>query len=149
MGNSVSLRDRSIRRPHSAAAIGLQPDVAAVSRFTDRLAELTSSDWLSVHAASAHVNLAARVAARSEADAIVRERGFGVHAWNALDDVQTVSQCTYAEAATVVPSNHVLAQLRIARDLAAGAALALLVRAWLNADEFDALYRPFAFLARR
>jgi hypothetical protein len=147
MPNPVSLRDRFTSRRQLPASINEQPDIAAVARFTDRLAEFTSNDWLHVAAGAGH-SVAARSAARAAIDAVVAEQGFGVPAWNAVDDVQTVSQCTYSEAGNVAIPKRIVAELRAARDLAAGAALALLVRTWLTPDQFDVLYQPFAIIVR-
>ena len=149
MPNPFSLRDQSsIARLGLATTADLRPDVAAAARFTDQLAEFTTSDWLSA-SVEAKTDAAARSAARAAVDAIVREKSFGVQAWNALDDVQTVSQCTYPESSNVAMSKHIATKLRSARELAANAALALLVRKWLNADQFDTLYRPFALRIKR
>jgi hypothetical protein len=122
----------------------VQTDPDAVARFTDHLAAFNQDDWFAVAAVAADDDMPSRSTAYAVVEALIAHYGLGVEAWFALDDVQTVAHCSLDDPGSLARSRHAATWLRMARNAANAAALALLVRPLLSAAEFDALYRPFA-----
>ena len=119
-------------------------DHQAVEQFIERLAVFNLDQWLSV-AASAMPNANARTNASATLDHLVAQHGFGVDAWSVADDVETAFHYSVG-AMRCSPPRSAGAPLRVARQTASTAALALLLRPLLGDGQFDSLYRPFASL---
>lgn len=115
-------------------------DHAAVEQFIERLAELDVDEWLSVAKACG-----GRVDAAGPLQAIIAHHGLAMEAWNVADNVETAVHCSLGPRGFA--SSREGGALRLARHAATAAALALMLRAFLAADDFDRLYRPFATLA--
>ena len=115
-------------------------DHAAVEQFIERLAQFGVDEWLSVANACG-----ARVDPEACLQALVAQHALAVEAWNVADDVETAVHCSLGARGFARSRDG--ASLRLARQAAAAAALALLLRPLLTADDFDRLYRPFATLA--
>jgi hypothetical protein len=117
----------------------------AVAEFTERLAGFQLDDWLAV-AAAAERDASARTTARAMLDALIAHNGLGMRAWSVLDDVETISYGTFGQWSGRLMSRRTAAALRLARNAANTAALALLGRPLLCRDDFEVLYQPFGAL---
>ena len=119
-------------------------DQQSVERFIEHLSALTVDDWLSVAAAVAH-DVSSPSGPETAVDRIVEQQGLCVDAWRVADDVETAFH--YGVDSTGVAARRCdRAALRLARQAASVAALAVLARPFLTAKEFESLYRPFARL---
>jgi len=116
----------------------------ATEQFIERLGTLGLVDWLSI-AASATQAAAERAEANEALERIVAQHGLAVDAWNISDDVETAFHYSVG-ANGYIPSPRDCLSLRIAREAAVRAALALSVRPFLAAADFESLYRPLASL---
>ena len=117
----------------------------AVEQFVERLAALGLVDWLSV-ATSVTQTASSRANADAVLDRVVAQHHLAYDAWSIRDDVETAFHCGVGTTGRV-PSPRESLSLSIARQAAARAALALLVRSLLTATDFESLYRPFTSLA--
>ena len=116
-----------------------------VSEFTAWLAGLDLADWLMV-ASAAEQGTRARSTALVLVEALIGHLGLSVQAWSILDDVATVSHHDDGRSFPLTAS-RLRERLRLAREAANAAALALLVRRSLDGADFDVLYHPFSVLA--
>jgi hypothetical protein len=117
----------------------------SVSEFTEWLAGLDLADWLLV-ASAAEQGTRARSTALVLVEALIGHLGLSVQAWSILDDVATVSHHDDSQSFPLTAS-RLTERLRLAREAANAAALALLVRRSLDGEDFDVLYHPFSVLA--
>jgi hypothetical protein len=131
-----------MRNPTENDSVRTEPD--AVARFTERLADLDLDEWLTLSAEPAE-DAATRSTTFAMLEALIGHLRVGVLAWSVADDVETLVHCVLNDAQSLAGRGHV-ARLRLARNAARAAALALLMRPQLRGDDFDVLYRPFARL---
>lgn len=120
-------------------------DHQAVERFIERLAAFSLDEWLSV-AASLTRDASSRAEANAMLDQLVAQHKLGVDAWTIADDVETALQYSIGSMGCA-PSRRDSASLRLARQAANTAALALFVRPLLTTQDFESLYHPFAAVA--
>jgi hypothetical protein len=123
----------------------IHTEPAAAAEFAEHLAELDVEHWL-MAASAAEQDAAARSTPLALVDALVNHLGLRVAAWSVTDDVATCAHYSVDHASHQVATKRVAARLRLARNAANAAALALLVRPLLHPGDFDVLYRPFATL---
>jgi len=121
-------------------------DHAAVEQFVERLATFSRMDWLSV-ANLVTKTASSRTAATDALDRVIAQYGLAFDAWSIGDDVETAFHCSMG--ATGVTSPRDCALLRIAREAATTAAVALFVGSLLTAAGFESLYSPFESWCRR
>lgn len=136
---------REVQSAMSAAVryITVQTDQEAVELFVEQLGSFHLDDWLSVAKTSWEAKPSQETLAGL--DGLVAELQLGVDAWSVADDVETAAQ--YSLASTQLRlSPRDCESLRVARQAAATAALALFVRPLLPAGDFESLYRPFSSL---
>ena len=119
-------------------------DHQAVEQFIERLAVFSLDQWLSVAASATH-DANARTSASATLDQLVAQHGFAVDAWSVADDVETAFHYSVG-AMRCPPPRSASAPLRVARQTASTAALALLLRPLLGEGQFESLYQPFASL---
>jgi hypothetical protein len=115
-----------------------------VNCFVDALATLPRSEWLEIGKgvmAGLRGN-ETRAAAWAIVESTLRDRGLMVTAWYARDGVETAA--FLATRHTARCSSNERRQMAAAQGAAEQAALALLVRDWLEPAEFELLYEPFA-----
>jgi hypothetical protein len=112
----------------------------AVERFIERLAAFSLDNWLSVAAACERSSSQPEFSLH----ALIAHHRLGMDAWRVADDIETAAYCSLGSRG-FAPSREGAA-LRLARGAATTAAIALLVRSLLSAEEFDSLYRPFVSL---
>lgn len=117
-------------------------DHQAVERFIERLAAFSLDEWLSV-AGSLTRDASSRAEANAMLEQLVAQHKLGVEAWSIADDVETALQYSIGSM-RCAPSGRDSASLRLARQAASTAALALLVRPLLTTQGFESLYHPFA-----
>jgi hypothetical protein len=119
-------------------------DHESVEQFVERLATFSRMDWLSVAAAVAGT-ASSRAEATEALDRVIAHHGLAFDAWSIGDDVETAFH--YSMGATGVTSSpRDCALLRIAREAAAKAGVALFVGSLLSAADFEMVYRPFTSL---
>ena len=127
--------------------VDIQTNEEAAEQFVDRLATLSLVDWLSV-AATVTQTAGARARANEALDRVIAQYSLAVDAWNIGDDVETAFHCSVgATGFTRSPRDSL--SLRIAREAATKAAVALFVGSLLTAADFESLYRPFDALVPR
>ena len=119
----------------------------AVEEFTERLATFSLVDWLSV-ADMATKTASSRTAAADALERVVAQHGLAFDAWSIGDDVETAFHCSVG-ATGFTPSPRDCLSLRIAREAAIKAAVALFVGSLLTAADVESLYRPFDVLVPR
>lgn len=122
-------------------------DRAAVESFIERLAALGPEEW-SLLAAAAAGEDPARARVGAMVDLLVARHGLSVDVWNVMDDVETAFHCG-AESSRLALTRRQLGSMRVAREAARTAAIAVFVRPLLTPDEFDAMYGPFAMVEDR
>jgi hypothetical protein len=113
-------------------------DHEAVERFIEGLAAFRHDEWLCVTGACA----ATGGKPSPSLEALVARCGLRVEAWSVADDVETAVY--YSLGSRGFAPSREGASLRLARQAATTAALALMVRPLLDATEFASLYQPFA-----
>lgn len=119
-------------------------DHEAVEQFVEQLATFSVADWLAV-AAAVTKTASSRAAATEALDRVIVNHGLAFDAWSIGDDVETAFHCSMG-AAGGSPSPRECALLRIAREAASKAAVALFAGSLLAAADSETLYRPFASL---
>ena len=124
--------------------ITVQTDHEAVERFVERLATFDLDEWLSV-ASDASRDASSRAQTLAVLEGLIAEYGLAVDAWSIADDVETAAQYSLGSARPST-SRRDYELLRLARQSATTAALALFLRASLSAADFESLYEPFATL---
>lgn len=117
-------------------------DHDAVERFIERLAAFRLDEWLSV-AASLTRDASSRAQANAMLEQLVAHHKLGVSAWSIGDDVETAFHYSVGSMGCA-PTGRDSASLRLARQAASTAALALFVRPFLTIQDFESLYHPFA-----
>lgn len=124
-----------------------EPALAAVNTFADGLAELPVSAWLD--AGRSVMSAASRVASRSTSYAIleatINDRGLAVAAWYVRDAIET--SAFYASRSVNRWTRVDRRAFAAAHAAAEEAALALLARAFLSAQDLAILSAPFESLA--
>jgi len=111
-------------------------DHESVERFIERLSELAVDGWLSVAAACGE----AEVDRSASLQALIDRHGLSVEAWSIVDDVETAVYCSLGPRG-FAPSREG-ALLRLAREAANTAAVALLVRLLLRQRNSRRCTRP-------
>ena len=124
--------------------VDIVADHEAVEQFVERLATFSLVHWLSV-AAAATKTASSRADAIEALDRVIAKHGLAFDAWSIGDDVETAFHCSTG-ASGVSPSPRDCALLRIAREAATKAAVALFAGSLLPAADSETLYRPFASL---
>jgi hypothetical protein len=119
-----------------------QTDQKSVDEFVERLAAFSVDQWLSV-AATHDARLCA--AATATLEQVVAHHELRVDMWSIAEDVETAFHYGIG-AGRLPPTRRDCESLRLAREIAGAAALALFARALLNTADFEMLYRPFAVL---
>jgi len=122
-------------------------DEQAVEQFIERLAVFRLVDWLSV-AAAVISSSSSRAEATAAVDRVIAQHGLAFDAWNIGDDVETAFHCSIG-ATGLTPSPRDSLSLRLAREAATKAAVALFVGSRLTAADLESLYRPFDALVPR
>ena len=121
--------------------IGLM-DHQAVEQFIERLCAFGLDEWLRVAASVTH-ETSSGGEARAALDQVVAQHGLGVDAWSVGDDVETAFEYSLGVTGDTL-SPRVCDSLRLAREAADTAALAVFVRPLLTEEQFESLYRPFS-----
>ena len=119
----------------------------AVEQFVERLATFSLVDWLSV-ANLVTKTASSRTAATDALDRVIAQHGLAFDAWSIGDDVETAYHCSIGVTG-FAPSPRNCGLLRIAREAATTAAVALFVGSLLTPAGFESLYRPFESLVPR
>ena len=105
--------------------------------FIDRLMRLSSDEWIS---AVPDPRYAPSDASLSTIESLIGRTGQQVAAWCVADEVETAAHLAFRCSAG---DPRMIARKRSAIRAAERAALALLLRSDLSAEEFERLYRPF------
>jgi hypothetical protein len=113
-------------------------DHEAVERFIECLAAFGRDEWLCVAGACSD----STGKPSPSLEVLIERCGLGVEAWSVADDIETAAY--YSLGSRGFAPSREGASLRLARQAATTAALALLVRPLLDATEFAAFYKPFA-----
>lgn len=123
---------------------GDEPTLDRVNAFVDRLAELPVATWLEIGRTLAGdlEAQAARSTARAILDATLADRELGLAAWYAKDAVETSAFLASHSAGRLSSADR--RAFAGAHGAAEVAALALLAEDHLSAEDFTALYFPFA-----
>jgi|RhiMetdeSRZDD1v2_1073273.scaffolds.fasta_scaffold92870_5 hypothetical protein len=121
-----------------------ESDQESVEQFIERLFSLDRDRWLAIASATERES-ESRPEATAFLDALVAHHGLGVQAWDIADDVETAMYCSLGPQG--LESRRDAPALRLARQAASAAALALLVRPLLHMTDFQTLFQPFASLA--
>lgn len=120
-----------------------QAALEAPVEFIDRLAELSFDIWMEVgKTVAAHRETGDYATARALLAAAISDQRLNVAAWMIRDGVDTAA--FYATVGRSRISRAERRTLAAAHGAAEGAALALLVRAWLPRSDLATLYAPFA-----
>ena len=150
MSPTLLRRMRTGRLPLPREVAGLTPEdlpaLAPVDAFADGLAELPLTSWLSIGQSlvdSASVS-ALRATPYAILEATINDRGLAIAAWYVRDAIET-------SAYYVSPPLRRWTRMErrcfaAAHAAAEEAALAMLARAFLSSEDFDALCAPFASL---
>lgn len=141
-------RMRTGRLPLPREVAGLTPEdvpaLAPVDAFADRLAEMALASWLAIGRSlveGASVS-ALRATPYAILEATINDRGLAIAAWYVRDAIETSAY--YAS-----PPLHRWTRMErrcfaAAHAAAEEAGLAMLARAFLSSEDFDALCAPFA-----
>jgi hypothetical protein len=121
-----------------------EPALLLVNAFVDRLSDLTLAEWLDVgrRVMADQDALARRSTSWAIMDATIAHRQLGLAAWYVRDAVETVAYL--ANYSAVRPPRSHRRIFAAAHGSAEDAALAVLVREHLSAEDFTTLCAPFA-----